>query len=184
MLMIIGCSPTKKVSKQDVTQKQQSNTELQKTDNQKSDLTTSVNTEKKAEATVKKNTSSAENETEETTTHTILYDTKSKVDSVTNRPPVASETIQKTTKGKNKKDVETTETLYSANEVTLLFSNYLYSYTSKIDSLNKVITDMKSEVTSKEIPKPNGWKWLLASMAISLLVWLIYHYKLWKFVSF
>lgn len=170
LFIFVACSETKKVTTKETLQVK-TDTEVSKTSDEKTNLTTFVNSEKKAEESVKKNVASDENETEETVIHTILYESKSKVDSITNRPVIASETIQKTTKGKNKKVEESTEMLYSATEVTALFSKYLYSYTDKIDSLSKVNAMLSSATETKETPVNNWWKWLLVGVIIPVIIW-------------
>jgi len=170
IILLASCAPAKKVTKIDVTQKLQTNTEVTKTSAEKTDLTANVNTEKKVEESIKKTVSADENEL--TTIHTINYDPKSEVVPGTDRPKVISETIQNTTKGK--KAAESTETLYSANEVTALFSHYLKSYDSKIDSLNKVNTSLKSEVTEKTTQASHWWKWFLAGILLSVIGWVVW----------
>ena len=165
LFIFVACAGTKKVTQSKESIQVKTNTEVSKVSEEKADLTTFVNTEKKADESVKKNITSAENENEETVIHTVLYDPKSKV--------MVSETTQKTTKGKNKKAVESTETLYSATEVTALFSKYLHSYTNKIDSLSKVNVSLESELTTKTTPVNNWWKWLLIGIIIPIVIWFI-----------
>lgn len=173
LFIFVACSGTKKVTQSNETLQVKTNTEVSKASDEKTDLTTSVNTEKKADESTKKNTSVEENENEETTIHTIVYNTNLKPDSITKRPAIASETTQHTTKGKNKKAVESTETLYSATEVTALFSKYLYSHNNKIDSLSKLNASLESELTTKTTPINNWWKWLLIGIIVPIVIWII-----------
>ena len=173
LFIFVACAGTKKVTTTKSTLQVKTDTEVSIVSEEKTNSTTSVNTEKKADESVKKNVTSDENETEETTIHTILYDTKSKIDSITKRPAIASETIQQTTKGKAKKAVESSETLYSATEVTALFSKYLYSYTDKIDSLSNINASLESELTTKTTPVNNWWKWLFICFIIPIVIWFI-----------
>jgi len=176
VILLVGCAPAKKIVKTNVTQKLQTNTEVTKVSDEKTNLTTSVNSEKKSTESVKSTASVDENETEETTIHTIVYDPKLYTDSTPNRPLKVSETLQTTVKGKGKKAVESTETLYSAKEVTNLFATYLKSYDLKIDSLSKVNALLKSEVSTKTEQASNWWKWFLAGICICVLFQLA-----WKF---
>lgn len=173
LFIFVACAGTKKVTKAKETLQVKTNTEVTKASEEKTNLTTSVNTEKKAEESVKKNTSVEENENEETTIHTVVYDPRLYTDSFPNRPLKVSETTQHTTKGKNKKAVESTETLYSATEVTALFSKYLSVYTNKFDSLSKVITSLKSESETKETSVNNWWKWFLVGIIIPVVLWFV-----------
>ena len=176
MLTVSSCSPVKKIEKSNLKVDVKTETQVTKTTEEKKDLTTSVNNEKKTDESTKKTASVDENETEETTIHTVNYDPQTK--------SIASETTTKTVKGKAKKAVESTEILYSANEVTSLFSHYLKSYDSKIDSLNKVNTSLKSEISVTTEQAGNWWKWFLAGIGMAALSWLIIQFKLFRFLSF
>lgn len=172
ILLIAGCSGVKKTTKSDVKSDVKTNTEVKKTAVENESLTTSVNAEKKTDQSVKKNTSAEENETEETTIHTINYDPKSKVDSVTRRPAISQEIIQKTVKGKNAKAVESTEMLYSQAEVQSLFQVYLKMSKSESDSVNRVISSLKSEIVEKTKKANNWWKWLLLWVCVPVIGWI------------
>ena len=176
ILIVAGCSGVKKTTKTDIKSDVISQTEVKKTVDENASLTTSVNAEKKTDQSVKKNTSAESTENEETTIHTINYDTKTKVDSVTKRPAVASETIQKTVKGKNAKAVESTELLYSQAEVQSLFSVYFKMSKSESDSVNRVISSLKSEIVEKTKKANNWWKWLLVGVCVPVIGWIV-----WKF---
>lgn len=173
ILIVAGCSGVKKTTKSDIKSDAISQTEVKKTADENASLTTSVNTEKKTEASVKKNTSAEENETEETTIHTIHYDSKSKVDSVTRRPAVSQEIIQKTVKGKNAKAVESTELLYSQAEVQSLFSVYFKMSQQKTDSFNNVISSLKSEVLEQTKKASNWWVWLIVGISLPVILWIV-----------
>ena len=172
IILLAGCSGTKKTTKSDIKADVISQTEVKKTAAENESLTTTVTADKKTEATVKKNTSAEENESEETTIHTINYDPKSKVDSVTRRPAISQEIIQKTVKGKNAKAVESTELLYSQAEVQSLFSVYFKMSKSESDSVNKVISTLKSEVREQTKKANNWWKWLLVGVCVPVIGWI------------
>ena len=176
ILIVAGCSGVKKMTKTDIKADVISQTEVKKTVDENASLTTSVNSDKKTEATVKKNTSAEENETEETVIYTINYDSKSKVDSVTRKPAISQEIIQKTVKGKNAKAVESTELLYSQAEVQSLFQVYFKMSKSESDSVNKVISSLKSEIVEKTKKANNWWKWLLVGVCVPVVLWIV-----WKF---
>ena len=172
ILLIAGCSGVKKTTKSDVKSDVKTNTEVKKTAAENESLTTTVTADKKTEASVKKNTSAEENESEETTIHTINYDPKSKVDSVTRRPAISQEIIQKTVKGKNAKAVESTELLYSQAEVQSLFSVYFKMSQQKTDSFNNVISSLKSEVKEKTKISNYGWVWLIVGISLPVIGWI------------
>lgn len=172
ILLVAGCSGVKKTTKSDVKSDVKTNIELKKTAAENASLTTSVNTEKKTEATVKKNTSAEETESEETTIHTINYDTKSEIDSVTRKPAISREIIQKTVKGKNAKSVEFTELLYSQAEVQSLFSVYFKMSQQKTDSFNNVISSLKSEVLEQTKKSSNWWVWLIVGISLPVILWI------------
>jgi len=180
LFLVSSCAPAKKIEKSSLKVDVKTETQVTKTAEEKTDLTTSVNTEKKADESIKKTVSADENE--QTTIHTINYDPKSEVVPGTDRPKVISETIQQTTKGK--KAVESTETLYSSNEVTQLFSTYFKTYNSKVDSFAKANTSLKSEISTKTTQASNWWKWFLGGIGIAALLWLIIYFRLWHFLSF
>ena len=180
LLIVSSCVPVKKVEKSNLKADVKTETQVTKNTETKESGSAVAKTETTSDLQQKKNTSVEENETEETTIHTILYDTKSKVDSLTNRPVVASETTQKTTKGKTKKAVESTETLYSSNEVTALFSEYMKSYTSKIDSLTTENSSLKSEVSTKTEQANNWWKWFLAGVITAVFAGFAWKFKWYK----
>lgn len=183
-LVMISCSAVKKSTKTDVKSNVKSNIELKKSVDENTNLTTSVNVEKKADQSVKKNTSVTENDTEETTIHTINYVPGSKVDSLTKRPVVASETIQKTTKGKDIKAVESTELLYSQAEVQSLFSVYFRIDKTRSDSIATVISSLKSEITEKTKAANNWCKWLLFGMCVPVVGWVVWKITPWSKLSF
>lgn len=173
ILLVAGCSGSKKTIKSDVKTDVKSQTEVKKIADENAGLTTYVNAEKKTDQSVKKNTSAESTENEETTIHTINYDTKTKVDSVTKRPAVASETIQKTVKGKNAKSVESTELLYSQAEVQSLFQVYFKMSKNESDSVNNVISSLKSEIVEKTKKANNWWKWLLVGVCVPVIGWIV-----------
>ena len=172
ILLLAGCSGTKKTTKSDIRADVISQTEVKKTAAENESLTTTVTADKKTEATVKKNTSAEENETEETVIYTINYDSKSKVDSVTRKPAISQEIIQKTVKGKNAKAVESTELLYSQAEVQSLFSVYFKMSQQKTDSFNNVISSLKSEVKEKTKISNYGWVWLIVGISLPVIGWI------------
>lgn len=173
IFLVAGCSGVKKTTKTDTRADVISQTEVKKTADENAILTTSVNTEKKTEASVKKNTSAEENESEETTIHTINYDSKTPIDSVTRKPVISQEIIQKTVKGKNAKSVESTELLYSQAEVQSLFSVYFKMSKNESDSVNKVISSLKSEIVEKTKKANNWWKWLLVGVCVPVIGWIV-----------
>lgn len=173
ILLVAGCSGVKKTTKTDTRADVISQTEVKKTADENASLTTSVNTEKKTEASVKKNTSAEENESEETTIHTINYDSKTPIDSVTRKPVISQEIIQKTVKGKNAKSVESTELLYSQAEVQSLFQVYFKMSKNESDSVNKVISSLKSEIVEKTKKANNWWKWLLVGVCVPVIGWIV-----------
>lgn len=172
LILVAGCSGVKKTTKSDIRADVISKTEVKKTADENESLTTSVTAEKKTEASVKKNTSAEENESEETTIHTINYDPKSEVDSVTRRPAISQEIIQKTVKGKNAKAVESTELLYSQAEVQSLFSVYFKISKNESDSVNKVISTLKSEVREQTKKASNWWVWLIVGISLPVILWI------------
>lgn len=171
LFIFVACSGTKKVTTTKETLQVKSDTEVSKTAEIKLSGETTGKTVTNADFQIKSTASAEENETEETTIHTIMYDLKSKTDSLTKRPAVAQEIIQHTTKGKNKKAAETNETLYSANEVAELFKTYFNIYEFRNDSLSEVITSLRSEASTKETPVNNWWKWLLVGIFIPVISW-------------
>lgn len=173
IFLVAGCSGVKKTTKTDTRADVISQTEVKKTADENASLTTSVNTEKKTEASVKKNTSAEENESEETTIHTINYDSKTPIDSVTRKPVISQEIIQKTVKGKNAKSVESTELLYSQAEVQSLFQVYFKMSKNESDSVNKVISSLKSEVKEQTKKAKNWWKWLLVGVCVPVIGWIV-----------
>ncbi len=172
LILLCSCSGVKKTTKSDVKADVKSEIEVKKAADENTNLTTSVNTEKKAVESVKKNTSTEENETEEITIHTINYDSKSKIDSLTKRPAVASEIIQKTIKGKNAKVVESIEMLYSQAEVQSLFNVYFKISKHTSDSIGNLISSLKSEIIEKNKKANNWWLWLLVGAAIPVIIWI------------
>ena len=173
IFLVAGCSGVKKTTKTDTRADVISQTEVKKTADENASLTTSVNTDKKTEASVKKNTSAEENESEETTIHTINYDSKTPIDSVTRKPVISQEIIQKTVKGKNAKSVESTELLYSQAEVQSLFQVYFKMSKNESDSVNKVISSLKSEIVEKTKKANNWWKWLLVGVCVPVIGWIV-----------
>lgn len=172
ILIVAGCSGVKKTTKSDIKSDAISQTEVKKTVDENASLTTSVTTDKKKEASVKKNTSAEENESEETTIHTINYDSKTPIDSVTRKPVISQEIIQKTVKGKNAKSVESTELLYSQAEVQSLFSVYFKMSQQKTDSFNNVISSLKSEVLEQTKKASNWWVWLIVGISLPVILWI------------
>ena len=172
LILVAGCSGVKKTTKSDIRADVISQTEVKKTADENESLTTSDNSDKKTEATVKKNTSAEENESEETTIHTINYDSKTPIDSVTRKPVISLEIIQKTVKGKNANAVESTELLYSQAEVQSLFSVYFKMSQQKTDSFNNVISSLKSEVKEKTKISNYGWVWLIVGISLPVIGWI------------
>lgn len=172
ILLVAGCSGSKKTIKSDVKTDVKSQTEVKKIADENAGLTTYVNAEKKTDQSVKKNTSAESTENEETTIHTINYDTKSEIDSVTRKPAISQEIIQKTVKGKNAKAVESTELLYSQAEVQSLFQVYFKMSQQKTDSFNNVISSLKSEVREQTKKASNWWMWLIVGISLPVILWI------------
>lgn len=172
ILLVAGCSGVKKTTKSDIKSDAISQTEVKKTVDENASLTTSVTTDKKKEASVKKNTSAEETESEETVIHTVVYDPTLYVDTVPNRPLKISETTQTTTKGKIKKVAESTELLYSQAEVQSLFSVYFKMSQQKTDSFNNVISSLKSEIVEKTKKANNWWVWLIVGISLPVIGWI------------
>lgn len=172
ILLVAGCSGVKKTTKSDVKSDVKTNIELKKTAAENESLTSTVTTDKKTEASVKKNTSAEETESEETVIHTVVYDPTLYVDTVPNRPLKISETTQTTTKGKIKKVAESTELLYSQAEVQSLFQVYFKMSQQKTDSFNNVISSLKSEVREQTKKASNWWVWLIVGISLPVAGWI------------
>ena len=173
LILLCSCSSVKK-TKTELKEDIKTNIEVKKTADENAGLTSTVNSEKKAEESIKKNTSAESAEVEETTIHTINYDSNSKVDSVTMRPAVSQEIIQRTVKGKNAKAIESTELLYSQTEVQSLFNVYFKISQQKSDSVNNIISSLKSEVAAKTKKAASWWKWLLVGMCVPVIGWAVW----------
>ena len=108
VIVLSGCSTTKKVEKVKSDIALNSDLESKK----KTDETTNVKTAASGETDTSKNTQSSENQSKETETNTTKYDTSQPIFPGTGKPPVIEETTtkEKTLSQKDNKILEETRT--------------------------------------------------------------------------
>ena len=177
-LSLTGCASTKKVEKSDITQKQQTNTEV------KNENSTTENGELKKNSTLAIDSSNIkamqlfENWKKNYQTNTKIYDTTKPIVPGTNRPPLASETTITNIESNDKNLQENSKTNLSKSEIQQLEANFKKKYDSKLDSLTKINTSLKSEVSTKTEQTSNWWKWFLIGLVLgSGITILIYQVK-------
>ena len=177
-LSLTGCASTKKVEKSDITQKQQTNTEV------KNENSTTENGELKKNSTLAIDSSNIkamqlfENWKKNYQTNTKIYDTTKPIVPGTNCPPLASETTITNIESNDKNLQENSKTNLSKSEIQQLEANFKKKYDSKLDSLTKINTSLKSEVSTKTEQTSNWWKWFLIGLVLgSGITILIYQVK-------
>ena len=177
-LSLTGCASTKKVEKSDITQKQQTNTEV------KNENSTTENGELKKNSTLAIDSSNIkamqlfENWKRNYQTNTKIYDTTKPIVPGTNCPPLASETTITNIESNDKNLQENSKTNLSKSEIQQLEANFKKKYDSKLDSLTKINTSLKSEVSTKTEQTSNWWKWFLIGLVLGYgITILIYQVK-------
>ena len=143
VIVLSGCSSTKKVekTKSDIAL----NSELES--KKETDETTNVKTESSGETSSSKNTESTENKSKVTETKTTKFDTNQPVVPGTGKPPVAEETVKTETEVSNK-DTKVLEALTTKYNLQVQENKRLKQSN---DSLLSVKSKESSKSENKEI---------------------------------
>ena len=183
VFLIASCAPVKKIEKSDVTQKQQTQTEVKTNDKVEEKAKTEQKINLKVDSSAVKKLVNAETKATEEFTKTVNYDTSKQPDKI-GKLPISSETTHITRSVSNNNSTQSQETYYSQAEVQQLFSTYSKMEVSERDSLSRTITSLKSKVSETTEQANNWWKWFLSGIGIATLAWLIIQFKLYRFLSF
>ena len=184
VIILVSCNGVKKTSKSDIAFKNDVKTEV-KSDTEVNESGKTVDkTTVKTDSTALKTLALIEKLTADWETRLKTYDTSKPVDPGTGTPPLASEMIMSNKQTKDRNLTQTVKNQTAKTENRNIESDYRLLIKQAVDSAMSANSKLIDKSTTSEKPPDTGWKWLLAGMAISLLVWLIYHYKWWKFVSF
>ncbi len=162
VIVLSGCSTTKKVEKTKVNESVVSNLES-KTDQSK---TESLKVTDKTEKVTDKSLVQIENETNEFETRINEYDTDKPIVPGTNKPPLKKEKII-TNKKLSKKD-----TKYLDNSTEKSTSDA--DYTARMEASMKVLQSQNAkliaETNSKETKSVTWWRWFLAGMGVPVAI--------------
>jgi len=176
IVLLASCSPAKKVTKTDVTQKLQSNNELKNENSTKESGELKKNNTSVIDSSNIKALQLFENWKKNYQANTKVYDTNKPIVPGTNRPPLASETTISNIESNDKNLQENSNTKVSKSEIQQIEANFKKKYDSKLDSITKENTSLKSEVTEKTTQANNWSMWFLAGISICILFQLA-----WKF---
>jgi len=176
IILLASCAPAKKVTKTNVTQKLQTNSEVKNENSLKESGELKKNNTSVIDSTNIKVLQLFENWKKNYQANTKIYDTSKPIVPGTNRPPLASETTISNIESNDKNLQENSNTKFSKSEIQQLEANFKKKYDSKLDSITKINTSLESEVTEKTTQANNWWKWFLAGICICILFQLA-----WKF---
>ena len=160
VIVLLGCSSTKKVEKTKVNESIASNLEA-KTDQSKNE---SLKVTDKTEKVTDKSLTQIENETNELETRITEYDTDKPIVAGTNKPPVKAEKVI-TNKKLSKKD---TKSLDNSKEKTTSDADYTARMEASMKLLQSQNAKLIAETNSKEMKSVTWWRWFLAGMCIPL----------------
>lgn len=165
VIVLSGCSTTKKVEKTKSDIVLNSNLESKK----KTDETSNTKTVASGETGTSKKTESSENQSKETETKKTKYDSSKPIVPGTGKPPVIEETTtkEKVLSQKDNKVLEETKTknnLLKEENKRLKQSN---------DSLLSVKAKESSKSETKETKSVTWWRWFLAGMCVPVVIGLL-----------
>jgi len=177
IILLSGCSTLKKSEKETTKISVKNNTEI-KSD---SEAKTSGSTIDKTNQVISTVISSVDIDSTEMNIKIVDYDTNKPVIESTGKPPVLRETtISKRNHIRHQSLISNTGTVNKD-----IKSNYTILLKSHRDSLNSVNTSLISNSRSKESYSGFAWyKWLILGIGVSGLIWLIFKFKWYKFLSF
>lgn len=171
VIVLSGCSSTKKVekTKSDIAL----NSELES--KKKVDETTNVKTVASGETASSKNTQTSENQSKEKETKTTKYDPSKPIVPGTGKPPVIEETTtkEKTLSQKDNKILEETRTKNSL----LVEANKRLKQSN--DSLLSVKAKESSKSETKETTSFPMWKYISISLGVILLIFVFDKFGFW-----
>jgi outer membrane murein-binding lipoprotein Lpp len=170
VIVLSGCSTTKKVEKMKSDIVLNSDLESKK----KTDEMRNIKTNSTGETASSKNTESTENKSKETETKTTKYDTSQPVIPGTGKPPVAEEstTTERETSNRDTKVLEALTTKY----------NLQVKENKRLKQSNDSLLSVKSKESSKSENKESTsfplWKYLSIVLGITLLIFVFDKFSL------
>ncbi len=176
LMFIVSCAGTKKVEKQQAKADIKIETQVQKTTDQTQTGTVTDKTISSGSSNSQKSQELIEKETGEWESRLITYDTSKPLDSLTHKPPVASELVQTNKKVKDKKSTGTDNLMISASEVKDVVKAYTALLQQKNDSLSRVNATLQSKATTTTTTKSNWWIWMIIGIFIPIGIQLAWRF--------
>jgi uncharacterized protein YcfL len=186
LIILAGCSGTKKITTSDLKSNIDTKTEVSKNTEVKESGKTVDKSTAVVDSSAQKYLAQIEKLTAQYEARLRTYDTSKPINPKTGTPPIASDlTItNKTDNSKETNQGETSQIKKAQN--TDVEIDYKLELQQRIDSLQKVNANLKSNTESKEVPVSYWWFWILIGILIPVLVWFIvkfdWHAKLFVWI--
>jgi len=186
LIILAGCSGTKKITTSDVKSTIDTKTEVSKNTEVKESGKTVDKSTAVVDSSAQKYLAQIEKLTAQYEARLRTYDTSKPINPITGMPPIASDlTItNKTDNSKQTNQGEASQTNKSQN--TDIETEYKLELQQRIDSLQKANAKLTSNTESKEVPVNYWWFWVLIGILIPVLVWFIvkfnWHTKLFVWI--
>ncbi len=173
IVFLTACSGIRNTNKSDVKSNIDTKTEVSKNTEVKESGKTVDKSTALIDSSAQKYLAQIEKLTAQYEARLRTYDTSKPIDPKTGTPPIASDlTItNKTDNSKETNQGETSQTNKSQN--TDIETEYKLELQQRIDSLQKVNANLKSNTENKEVPVSYWWFWVLIGILIPILVWFI-----------
>ena len=170
IVFLTACSGIKNTNKSDVKSNIDTKTEVSKNTEVKESGKTVDKSTALIDSSAQKYLAQIEKLTAQYEARLRTYDTSKPIDPKTGTPPIASDlTItNKTDNSKETNQGETSQTNKSQN--TDIETEYKLELQQRIDSLQKVNANLKSNTENKEVPVSYWWFWVLIGILIPILV--------------
>ena len=186
LIILAGCSGTKKITTSDLKSNIDTKTEVSKNTEVKESGKTVDKSTAVVDSSAQKYLAQIEKLTAQYEARLRTYDTSKPINPKTGTPPIASDlTItNKTDNSKETNQGETSQIKKAQN--TDVEIDYKLELQQRIDSLQKLNANLKSNTESKEVPVSYWWFWILIGILIPVLVWFIvkfdWHAKLFVWI--
>jgi len=184
VIILVSCNAVKKTAKTDIAFKTNVKTEVKSVTEVKESGKTIDKTTVKTDSTALKTLALIEKLTADWETRLKTYDTSKPVDPGTGTPPLASEMIMSNKQTADRNLTQTVKNQTAKTENRNIETDYRLLIKQAVDSAMSANSKLIDKSTTSEKPPDTWWKWLLAGIGISLGVWAVFKYKMWKFLSF
>ena len=181
---VFSCKSTKRIS-ENVTEKQQSNTEVSKQNDSNNSGTRSESTVTKSDSVSNQSLERIEKLTSDWEARLRKYDTDKPIDSETGTPPLSSELVITNRSTTDKQLTENVNTEKNSSKEAFLSETWLKLLNQKIDSSMILNNELirRTQVKEKKVII-NWWAWMLAGVLSGISIAIFFRKSFLPFLSF